>query len=283
MGCLHGCVYCYARGFPEAPPQTEVLLYRNLPQMIERALAKMKVLPRWVSFSTASDPFQAIDEVLDVTYRVMKLLLEAGVGISFLTKGVPPEEFLELFKKYPERLRARVGVVSLKEQYWKVFEPHTPAPEQRLSFARILKKTGIDVSIRIDPLVPSVTDSQKDIHTLLGAIKLSGIEEVALSCLVMRPAIEEFFRESLPERISRKILGYYRGQPYQRVITSARTKLLPLPYRKVLYRKTLSIAHTLGLKVRICGCKNPDLPWQDCNPWLNGGEPLYLKRQLIMF
>ncbi|MEW6193078.1 MAG: hypothetical protein AB1507_06960, partial [Bacillota bacterium] len=56
-GCPHACVYCYARGFPEAPPRGEVHLYANLPEMLERELARKRKLPAWVSFSTASDPF----------------------------------------------------------------------------------------------------------------------------------------------------------------------------------------------------------------------------------
>ena len=57
-GCIHSCVYCYARGFSDAPPPGEVhLLYENLPEVLERELDRKRKLPSWVSFSTASDPF----------------------------------------------------------------------------------------------------------------------------------------------------------------------------------------------------------------------------------
>ncbi len=282
-GCAHRCVYCYARGFPEAPPDGEVHLFLNLPEMVERTLSRMKRTPSWVSFSTASDPFQPIEDVLNVTYRVMKLLLEAGIGVVFLTKGTVSEEFIELFRRYRHAVKARVGVVSLREDYWRVFEPGTPRPEARLESARRLKEAGIEVSIRVDPLVPVVTDSEKDLIELFGGIREAGIRDLSLSCLVMRPSIEAFFREGLEERLYRRVLGYYRRQPYRRVITSARTKLLPLSYRRVLYRKALSIAGQLGLRVRICGCKNPDMPWQDCTPWVGLSESAYVKRQGGLF
>ncbi|RME68860.1 MAG: radical SAM protein [Nitrospirae bacterium] len=278
-GCAHRCVYCYARGFPEAPPDGEVHLMGNLPEMMERALAKMKRIPRWVSFSTASDPFQPFEEVLEVTYRCMKLLLNSGIGVSFLTKGVVPDDFLELFKRHQGLVRARVGVVSVKDDYWSVFEPGSAHPEQRLNSAKKLKEAGIDTSVRVDPVVPVVSDKSEDIWKLLSSIKDAGLKELTISCLVMRPSIEEFFRERLSDKLRSGILGYYRRQVYQRVITSARTKLLPLSYRRVLYKRVLSMAKELGLKVRICGCKNPDLPWQDCNPWVDTGESAYLSRQ----
>jgi DNA repair photolyase len=90
-GCIHSCAYCYARDFRDAPPLGEVhLLYENPPEVLERELDRKRKSPSWVSFSAASDPFQAIDEVHEISYRTMKMLLERDIGISFLTKGLIP-------------------------------------------------------------------------------------------------------------------------------------------------------------------------------------------------
>lgn len=282
-GCAHGCIYCYARGFPEAPPEGEIHLYGNLPDMMEEELSRMKRIPLWVSFSTASDPFQPFDEVLEVTYRGMKLLLTSGIGVTFLTKGIIPDDFLKLFERYPGLVRARIGVVSIREDYWMVFEPGTPHPLERLHSVKRLRGSGVEVSVRVDPVVPVVADEQEDLEVLFSSIKDSGVKEIALSCLVMRPSIEEFLREKLPEALCKRILGYYRRQVYQRVITSARTKLLPLSYRKLLYKRVFEIAKNKGLRVKICGCKNPDLPWQNCSPWVKRGETTYQDRQPRLF
>jgi len=120
-GCAHSCVYCYARGFTDAPPKGELHMYENLSEMLEMELDRKRKLPSWVSFSTASDPFQDIDEVLKVTYKEMKLFLERGVGISFLTKGFIPDEFIRLFSNHPYLIRARIGIVSLNENYIRLF------------------------------------------------------------------------------------------------------------------------------------------------------------------
>ena len=37
-GCEFLCVYCYARGYPEAPDAGEVFLYRNLPEKLAAEL-----------------------------------------------------------------------------------------------------------------------------------------------------------------------------------------------------------------------------------------------------
>ncbi len=278
-GCLHSCVYCYARGFPEAPPEGEIYIYKNLPEILERELSRKKRLSSWISFSTASDAFQDIDEVLKITYSCMNLILQRGIGISFLTKGYIPEEFIGIFKKYPKMVKARIGIVSLDDGYKRLFEPFTASPLKRLDNIKALIKARIEVSVRIDPVIPFITDSERDIENLLRELHKTGVKELSLSSLIMRPSIMEVFRK-LKNPVLWRVMKLYRGQPWQRVITSARTKLLPLELRRTIYRKFREIGSRYGLNVRICGCKNPDLPWEFCSPWVDSTE---INNQLFLF
>jgi len=279
-GCLHSCVYCYARGFPEAPPEKEVHVYKNLPEVLERELSRKKRLPSWISFSTASDAFQDIDDVLKITYSCMKLILERGTGISFLTKGYIPDDFVELFKKYSKMVKARIGIVSLDDGYKRLFEPFSASSVGRLQNIKRLIGAGIEVSVRIDPVIPSITDSEKDIDDLLRELYKAGVKEVSVSSLVMRPSIIDTFKK-LQNQVFWRILKLYRGEPWQRVITSARTRLLPLELRRTIYRRFRETGKRYGLIVRICGCKNPDLPWEFCNPWIE--EDAVMNGQMFLF
>lgn len=322
-GCIHSCFYCYAKGFKNAPPDGEVHLYQNLPEMLEKELDRKKKPPLWVSFSTASDSFQDLDEILDITYRTMKLLLERGIGISFLTKGFIPLDFIELFRKYspvsyrvglsvqhykslsvrhPEFIsespslnivndtkilkrvqddtqktvckrviHAKIGIVSLSEDYKKLFEPYSASPFQRLLNIKNLINAGIDVAVRIDPIIPAVTDYESSIDHLLKRLKREGIRKTSISYLIMRPLIMNFFCE-LPSHISQNILKYYIGQPWQNVITSAKTRLLPKNLRISKYGQIKSISKRHSIDCKICGCKNPDLPWEFCSPWVESEE-----------
>ncbi|MEW6162583.1 MAG: radical SAM protein [Nitrospirota bacterium] len=170
-GCFHSCIYCYARGFTDVPPRGEVHLYENIPEILEEELARKRKLPSWVSFSTASDALQPVDEILEVTYRVMRMLLERGIGISFLTKGFIPSEFVGLFKRYPKLVKARIGIVSLDEGYRELFEPFSTHPLTRLSLVRDLINEGIETSVRVDPVIPDVTDSEESLKNLMKGLK----------------------------------------------------------------------------------------------------------------
>ncbi|MFN3739831.1 MAG: radical SAM protein, partial [Thermodesulfovibrionales bacterium] len=277
--CMHSCVYCYARGFTDAPPKGEVFIYEGIHKILEGELGRKRRLPLWVSFSTASDAFQDIDEVLKESYLCMKLLLERGIGISFLTKGAIPWDFIELFKSYPGKVKARIGLVSVDEGFRRLFEPHSATINQRLMNIKNLLQAGIETSVRIDPVIPVVTDSEAAIEALIKRCNLTGVKELAVSCLVMRPSIMEFLSE-IPDRLRWRILKLYRGQPWQRVITSAKTRLLPIGLRKRIYQRFSAIAQRYGIRTKVCGCKNPDMPWEFCSPWVDGEK---INRQMELF
>lgn len=268
-GCIHSCVYCYARGFTGAPPPGEIHLYHNLPEILEGELARKRKIPSWVSFSTASDPFQAIDEVLEISYRAMRMLLQRGIGISFLTKGLIPSKFIDLFKRHAHLVKARIGIASLEEGYRELFEPFTAPLSQRLPLIYDLIQEGIETSARIDPLIPNVSDGAESLERLVCALKASHVKDISVSHLVMRPSIMKQFQSELPSGLASKILRHYDGQPWQRVITSARTRLAPKPMRIVRYRRLKDTAAKYGLKCFMCGCKNPDLAWENCHPWIS--------------
>ena len=109
-GCEFSCVYCYARGYPDAPLTGEVHLYGNLPEKLARELdnPRRRAVVEWVAFNTASDSFQTHPKILDITYNAMKVLLEREVGVSFLTKGLIPNRFIELFSANPSLVFSRI-------------------------------------------------------------------------------------------------------------------------------------------------------------------------------
>ena len=92
-GCVHGCAYCYIRGYSQYPGDDAVVVYRNTAEQVERELKRKRKRPVAVCFCPSSDVFMPVEEVLDQSYRTMKLLLNQGVGVQFVTKGAIPERF----------------------------------------------------------------------------------------------------------------------------------------------------------------------------------------------
>jgi hypothetical protein len=118
---------------------------------------------------------------------------------------------------------------------------------------------------------------------LLKELKEAGIKKISVSFLIIRPSIMNQFLTELPFSLSKEILRHYSGQPWQRVITSAKTKLLPKAMRVAGYRIFRVLANEYGIGCYLCGCKNSDLPWESCNPWINVEELGLKEKQVPLF
>ncbi len=263
-GCLFRCAYCYARGYSQAPSAGFVELYGNLPKLLEEELARKRKIPSWVVMNTSSDCFQPHPEVLTVSYEVMRLLLDQGIGISFLTKGEIPRPFIRLFAKAPEKVLAQIGLVSLSEGYWKDYEPLAPSPKLRLNNIGKLKEIGINCEVRMDPIIPFLTDTEGEVGELFEEIKKAGAKKVTLSYLHLRPAIQEQFGKELSPVHAKVMRACFSGQEWKEIGTSSRTKLLPKIIREKGYRRIIEIARQHGIEALICRCKNPDLKADLC-------------------
>ena len=288
QGCGLFCAYCYARGYATAPPKGEVRLFINLPEALRRELDsnRRRWLPGIVVFNTATDCFQPHPDILEVTYQTMTILLERGIGISFLTKGFIPRRFIELFRGYRENVHAQIGLVSLSEGYWRTYEPGVASPREKLENIERLLAAGIDTQVRIDPIIPFVTDTREEVEALFTALGQRAIRRASLSYLHLRPAIQRQLSTELPP-LHRKLLeSCFQNKDWVEVGLSTMTKLLPKKLRENGYgrMKTIALAH--GISAAICSCKNPDLKGEICVPaGLRKAMPggIRGKKQLILF
>jgi DNA repair photolyase len=264
-GCIFQCTYCYARGYSQAPEEGKVHLYINLPGLLEEELSRKRVFPRWVILNTSSDCFQPHPDILHVTCEVIRILLDHGIGISFLTKGVIPQRFIDLFGRSPEKILAQIGLVSLFERYWKGYEPYTPSPEERVQNIQKLREIGITPEVRIDPIIPFVTDTAEEAVTLFERLKESAVKRVTLSYLHLRPAIQRQLMKELSPLHRRVIESCFRTQEWKAIGSSTKTKLLPKTIREKGYQRIKEIGERFGIAASICQCKNPDLEGDLCS------------------
>jgi DNA repair photolyase len=264
-GCLFQCAYCYARGYPGAPRPGEVEVYINLPQLLRGELTHKRSLPDRVIFNTASDCFQPHPDILRVTYEAIQLLLESGVTISFLTKGEIPRRFLGLFQRYTRQILAQVGLVSLAERYQREYEPFAAPPSLRFENIRRLKEIGIHPEIRMDPIIPFVTDLDSEVSGVFRKLKTVGVERVTVSYLHIRPAIQEQINRELSSLHQKLIATCYPRRNWTHGDRLLKSKLLSRILRERRYQKLQQLAQLQGIEAQICQCKNPDLKGSLCS------------------
>lgn len=266
-GCAHGCVYCYTRGYSTYPGEGTIRLYTNTLARLREELPRKRNKPSAVYFSPASDLFQPVPEVLDAAYDVLEFLFRSGVGVTFLTKGRIPERHMELLKGHAPLVAGQIGLTTLDERTLETFEPHAAPPCVRLAQAKELLEHGIATRVRLDPVLPGLTDDPKTLQALLAALAEIGIKCVAASVLFLRPAVAGALRRHIDQRqILHRLLDRFAAKVRLRIRAGdSVVGALPREARREIYDRLIAIAKDHGIEVRLCACKNPDIAHGTCS------------------
>jgi DNA repair photolyase len=149
--CLHDCIYCYAREAIYSHYSEDTLIYNNLPELVERDLKKLTLCPP-ISLSNISDPCQDIPELKREVKRLIGLLMDYGVSFFITTKG-DPSFLLELpgFTEYKPKFIA-ITIEGTPEVLG-LLSPRAPSFDARVAAAAKLSSMGIDIIIRLDPVL----------------------------------------------------------------------------------------------------------------------------------
>jgi len=257
-GCAHNCAYCYTQGYRSYPGQDRVVLFDNIPELVRAELHRRREKPRRVYFSSSSDAFQPLPEVLDVTFETMSALLEGGVEVAFLTKGVVGERFLDLFAKSPTSVYAQVGVTTTSLHLWSMFEARAAPPAQRLGIIERLKQIGVSVRARLDPLTPGLTDTDDNLRSLLEELSRRGVRNIAASYMFLRPAFAGKVSGQLEAASgSEHTVGTWSWQDFADGL--GRGRMIGLKTRQARFDRLEQLAADFSSDVHVCTCKNPHL------------------------
>jgi len=275
-GCAHGCIYCYTRGYSVYPGENKVAFYANTFSRLRDEILRKKKRPETIYFSPSSDIFQPVPEVLELGYKVMEFLLSLKIGVAFLTKGRVPLRHMRLLCSNPNLVRAQIGLISVNKEITKRFEPRAAAPSLRLSQAKSFVDAEITTQVRVDPVLPGITDSYDSLDGLCMEIADAGVKRIAASVLFLRPAIVESLRRNLHSRQElESLLRQYEGAGRLSIHAEHSSVIaLPIEARQTIYQRLRMIAEKHGLTALLCNCKNPDLASDSCSIAGAQNEPI---------
>jgi DNA repair photolyase len=269
-GCAHGCLYCYTRGYSVYPGEGKIKIYSDTLTKLQQELPRKRKRPAAVYFSPSSDMFQPVPEVLELAYQVLQFLFANNVGVAFLTKGKIPDPHMDILKANPGLVRAQVGLTTMDAGLLGRFEPNAASPQERLEQARQLMQAGIITQVRLDPILPGVTDDMKTLDELLREISHTGVREVAASTLFLRtPIINSLKRHLKDQPVLDDLLENFSSRCYLNMRVAdpqgSRIMTLPIQKRKAIYDRVKRAAESYGINVKVCACKNPDMDSEHCS------------------
>lgn len=187
QGCTHNCKYpCYARLIKKVSEQDwqKISIVENTLELLDKEIPRLKSIIKQVHLCFTTDLFMyEQSEVINLSLKVIKKLIENNIKIKTLTKGIIPSEEIISFEKIPqypidlfseqeEKKINEYGIsfVSLNENYRKQYEPYTAPFLERIKSLKELSEHKLYTYVYCEPFSPIITNF-KEFKNMLEEIK----------------------------------------------------------------------------------------------------------------
>ena len=206
MGCAHRCTFCYVRSFErraERPSDDRygrsIRVKTNVVSVLRGELARPSWSRELVLVGAATDPYQPAEG----RFRLTRGCLEAFAGrsspFSIITRGPMVVRDIDVLQTAARHARVSVSlsVPTLDDAIWRVTEPGTAPPRQRLRAVRALADAGIRVAVALAPILPGLSDRPELLADAVKAARDAGAVKIWTELLYLRPGSREHFLETL--------------------------------------------------------------------------------------
>ena len=153
-GCGHGCSYCYA---PSVLYMTKENFLKAAPRkdIIERLkIEAPKYAGREILLCFTCDPYQPLDDVLQLTRETIKILHELFITVRILTKGGKRSmRDFDLLSANPDKSWYGATLTFLYYEDWQEYEPFADSPLNRLAALNIAHNMGIRTWASLEPVI----------------------------------------------------------------------------------------------------------------------------------
>jgi DNA repair photolyase len=201
-GCSHACTYCFARPTHEylglgigEDFERQIVVKINA---VERLRAELRA-SRWngetIAMGTNTDPYQHAEGKYHLTRGIVQTMSEARNPFSILTKSTLILRDTALLAEASTRTDVSVSfsIGTLDRTVWKLTEPGTPPPDQRIAALRRLTDAGISCGVLVAPVLPGLSDSDGQLREVVDACAAAGAVSIHGVALHLRGTLREHF------------------------------------------------------------------------------------------
>jgi len=163
-----------------------------------------------VDLATVTDPYQPAEREFKITRRVLDVFLRYHNSLTLTTKSDLVLRDLDLLQKIGQTgfLNVVVTLPTLDEDLRKKIEPRASSVEERLNVIQEIHDLGITVGVAAIPLLPFISDNEKDVEKLAKAVAEVGADFVIADVLNFRGEARERFHDFLRDYDARLIPEY---------------------------------------------------------------------------
>lgn len=174
LGCSHGCQYpCYAlmmkKRFGVVKTYEDWIqpkIVNNALELLEKEIPKLKNKIKSVHLCFSTDPFPyEHPEISAMSFEIIKMLNDAGIKCTVLTKGLLPAKLAALSAEN----EYGISLVSLEENFRKEYEPNTAPYDERIRALEFLRSKGCQTWVSMEPY-PTPNIVKQDLWWILNEI-----------------------------------------------------------------------------------------------------------------
>jgi len=237
-GCDHSCIYCYAAGY--IPKFFACRPKKNLISRLRKEALRLK--GEVVSLSNSSDPYPTIEAEARLTRDCLRVLSEQDCKIQIITKSDLVVRDIDLLAKVPSVVS--VTITTDDDTIAGSIEPRAPPPSARLKAVEALTSNNVPVTVRIDPIIPSVNDH---LDSLFEKLALLDVKQVTVSTLKIDRKIFNRIEARLPEMAAKLELLYFgQGERVGRYVHLSKSMRLQI------LERVKDLAEKHHLKFGVC-------------------------------
>ena len=224
MGCAHRCTFCYVRSFelragrPSDDRYGRSLRVKvNIADVLRRELARRSWRGELVAIGAATDPYQPAEGRYRLTRACLQVLADARNPLSLITRGRMVVRDIDVLTEAARRADVSVtfSIPTLDRDIWRLTEPGTAPPMQRLRAVERLVAAGIRAGVALAPLLPGLSDDPARMDAVVRAAREAGATHVWAKHLYLQPGTREHFLGNLardwPEEVPRYERLYAHG------------------------------------------------------------------------
>lgn len=160
IGCMHSCLYCYARFMKRFTGHTEdwgkfIDIKLNAPNLIP--INTKKYIGKSIFLSSVTDAYLPLERKYQITHKILEKLIPLQPNLCIQTKSDLVLKDIDLLKQFKS---CEVGftITTLDDNLRKEIEPFTSPVQNRIKALEELKNAGINSYVFIGPILPFVTD-----------------------------------------------------------------------------------------------------------------------------
>lgn len=249
-GCFHRCIYCFAlytHDYIGNDSFYDTIYYKkNILTALEKELSS----PNWkreiVNIGGITDSYQPVEAKLKIMPEVLKLMIKYKTPIIISTKSSLILRDIDLIKELASITYVNIActITTLDDEISAWIEPGASLPMHRFyTLKKIKEETNASVGLHVMPIIPYLTDDDKNLDTIYHLAADIGVDYVLPGTLYLRGKTRDTFFSAIKNKnidlyyllldaYKQKLSKEYKTSLYTRINTYKKKYTISSNYSK---------------------------------------------------